>query len=55
MTDDEVMRAALVGAGVVLLRPYFERFLHWLADLLEEAKAWRERRARRRTERGRRV
>lgn len=55
MTDDEVTRAALVGAGAILLRPYFQRFLHWLADLLEEAKAWRERRACRRADRGRRV
>jgi len=40
MTDDEVARAALVGAGVVLLRPYYERFMDWLAHLLQQAKAW---------------
>jgi hypothetical protein len=48
MNDDQFARALLVGVGAVFARPYFERLLHWLADLVEKAKAWRERRSGRR-------
>jgi hypothetical protein len=31
-----MLRCALVGAGVVLVRPLYDRFENWLADLLKK-------------------
>lgn len=46
MNDDQIARAALVGVGVVLLRPYYLRAEKWFAELLQKAvDRWRSRRA----------
>lgn len=46
MNDDQFARALLTGAAAVFMKPYFDRFLHFLAALIEKAEAWRQRRAR---------
>lgn len=46
--DDDLLRAGLVGAGVVLIRPYYLKLEEWVADMILAAREiWRNRRARR--------
>lgn len=37
MTEDQIARAVLTGACVVLLVPYYRRFETWFLDLLARA------------------